>query len=186
MLHPYGLHYFQKPVLLPESRCLYKSLRTTSQDNAEPLNSGESISICDNLSELLMAMQEELDQMTMQHRELLKQMMQTRSHSDSDDIEHELEQLVKKMESKGDQISKLKKHQDSVRKLQQKVQNSRINASSGFLRELGNPKGSKDTKNSPRKCLNETNPFQKRVSFRPVQAHNLQVKLRRDDIKWEQ
>lgn len=47
-----------------------------------------------------------------EHRELLRQ---TGSHSVSEDIEHELQQLVKKMESKEDQISKLKKHQDSVR-----------------------------------------------------------------------
>lgn len=43
-------------------------------------------------------------------------MMQPGNHSVSEDIEQELEQLAKKMESKGDQISKLKKHQDSVRR----------------------------------------------------------------------
>lgn len=151
---------------------------------AGPPNSEEPISICDNLSELLMAMQEELDQMTVEHKELLKEMMQPGRYSD--DIEHELEQLAKKIESKGDQISKLKKHQDSVRKLQQKVQNSRINESSCVLQEHDNPKGPKNIKTSSRKGLNETNPLQKNSSFRPVQVHNLQVKLRRDDIKWEQ
>lgn len=50
-----------------------------------------------------------------EHKELLKEMMQPGRYSD--DIEHELEQLAKKIESKGDQISKLKKHQDSVRTL---------------------------------------------------------------------
>ncbi|ERE82381.1 centrosomal protein CEP57L1-like isoform 1 [Cricetulus griseus] len=165
-------------------KCLYKSLGTTSQGKAGPPNSEEPISICDNLSELLMAMQEELDQMTVEHKELLKEMMQPGRYSD--DIEHELEQLAKKIESKGDQISKLKKHQDSVRKLQQKVQNSRINESSCVLQEHDNPKGPKNIKTSSRKGLNETNPLQKNSSFRPVQVHNLQVKLRRDDIKWEQ
>lgn len=52
-----------------------------------------------------------------EHRELLRQLMQTESQSVSEDIEQELEQLVKKMESKGDQISMLKRHQDSVRTL---------------------------------------------------------------------
>ncbi|CAO2627883.1 Centrosomal protein CEP57L1 [Lemmus lemmus] len=160
-----------------------KPLRTTSWGKTVPPNSGEPIPICDSLSDLLMAMQEELNQMTMEHKELLRQ---TGSHSVSDDIEHELEQLVKKMESKEDQISKLKKHQDSVRKLQQKVQNSRINESLGIHQEDGNPKGPKNMKNSPRKCWNETNPFQKRSTCQPAQVHNLQVKLRKDDIMWEQ
>ncbi|XP_059128472.1 centrosomal protein CEP57L1 isoform X1 [Peromyscus eremicus] len=183
MTHPHGLHYLQKPVLVPEPQSLYKALRTSSQAKARPLSSGEPIFICDDLSELLMAMQEELDQMIVEHKELRKQMLQAGSRSVSDDAEHVLEQLVRKMESKGDQISKLKKHQDSVRKLQQKVQSSRINDPSIHW-EAGNPKGPK--KNSPRKCLNETNPFQKNSSVHPVQVHNLQVKLRRDDIQWEQ
>ncbi|ERE82378.1 centrosomal protein CEP57L1-like isoform 1 [Cricetulus griseus] len=163
---------------------LCKEKKKPLKGKAGPPNSEEPISICDNLSELLMAMQEELDQMTVEHKELLKEMMQPGRYSD--DIEHELEQLAKKIESKGDQISKLKKHQDSVRKLQQKVQNSRINESSCVLQEHDNPKGPKNIKTSSRKGLNETNPLQKNSSFRPVQVHNLQVKLRRDDIKWEQ
>ncbi|CAH6778263.1 Cep57l1 [Phodopus roborovskii] len=176
------------PRALPLERetCLHKPLRTTSQGKAGPPNSGEPVSMCDSLSELLMAMQEELDQMTVEHSELLKHMMQTGSHSVPDDMEQELEQLVKKMESKGAQISKLKKHQDSVRKLQEKIQDSRIKGPSGVLREDGNPKGPKNMKNIPRKSLNDTNPFQKNSSFRPIHVHNLLGKLRRDDIKWEQ
>ncbi|KAL1770062.1 centrosomal protein CEP57L1 isoform X1 [Sigmodon hispidus] len=193
MVHPYGLHYLQKPILAPEPPlpCLYKSLGTTAQGRAAPPHSGGPLSICDNLSELLMAMQKELDQMTVEHRELLKQMMHTGSQSVSDNIEYALEQLVKRMESKGDQISKLKKHQDSVRKLQQKYQNSRVKESSGIHQEDSSPKGPKNVKNSPRKCLRETNPFQKSSGgggggFHPAQVHSLQVKLGKDDIKWEQ
>ncbi|XP_036024478.1 centrosomal protein CEP57L1 isoform X2 [Onychomys torridus] len=185
MMHPHGLYCLQKPVLAPEPQCLYKALRTASQSKALPLNSGEPASICDNLSELLMAMQEELDQMIVEHRELREQMTEAGSRSVSDDAEHVLEQLVRKMESKGDQISKLKKHQDSVRKLQQKVQSSRLNDPSIHW-EAGSPQGPKNVKHGPRKCWNEPNPFQKNSSSHPVQVHNLQVKLRRDDIKWEQ
>ncbi|XP_008575469.1 PREDICTED: centrosomal protein CEP57L1 isoform X1 [Galeopterus variegatus] len=180
-----GSHTLQKPEVT-KPRCLYKPTRTTSQFKAVPSDSKVSISICDNLSELLMAMQDELDQMSVEHQELLKQMKETESHSVCDDIECELEHLVKKMEIKGEQISKLKKHQVSVRKLQQKVQNSKMSETSGIRQEDSNPKGSKNIKNSPRKCLSETNPFQKNSDFRPIQVHNLQVKLRRDDIMWEQ
>uniref|UniRef100_A0A7N5P038 Centrosomal protein CEP57L1 n=1 Tax=Ailuropoda melanoleuca TaxID=9646 RepID=A0A7N5P038_AILME len=162
-----------------------KPTRITSQGKAEPSDSKNSISIGDNLSELLMAMQDELDQMSMEHEELLNQMKETESHSVCEDIECELEYLVKKMEIKGEQISKLMKHQDNVRKLQQKVQNSKMNEASGIQREESNLKGSKNIKNSPRKCL-LTNSLQKNSNFHPVQVHNLQMKLRRDDIMWEQ
>ncbi|XP_017658504.1 centrosomal protein CEP57L1 isoform X3 [Nannospalax galili] len=182
MVHHCGPYSLQKPAEVTEARCLYKPLRGTSQCKAIPRNSERPVSICDNLSELLVAMQDELDQMSLEHKELLQQMKQTGSHLVCDDIDQELEQLVKKMEIKGEQISKLKKHQDSVRKLQQKFQN----LSSGIHQEHSNPKGSKNIKNSPRRCLNETNPSQKSSNFHPMQVHNLQVKLRRDDITWEQ
>uniref|UniRef100_A0A2K5JKH7 Centrosomal protein CEP57L1 n=1 Tax=Colobus angolensis palliatus TaxID=336983 RepID=A0A2K5JKH7_COLAP len=174
------------PFVAEKTGCLPRPSRTTSWCKAIPPDSEKSISICDNLSELLMAMQDELDQMSMEHQELLKQMKETESHSVCDDIECELECLVKKMEIKGEQISKLKKHQESVRKLQQKVQNSKMSEASGIQQEDSNPKGSKNIKHSLRKCLTDTSLFQKNRSFHPIRVHNLQMKLRRDDIMWEQ
>uniref|UniRef100_A0A8C0DHK4 Centrosomal protein CEP57L1 n=1 Tax=Balaenoptera musculus TaxID=9771 RepID=A0A8C0DHK4_BALMU len=162
-----------------------KPSRTTSQCEAVPSDSEKSISICNNLSELLMAMQDELDQMSMEYQDLLNQMKETESQSVCENIECELEHLVKKMEIKGEQISKLMKHQDSVRKLQQKVQNSKMSEASAIQKEDSNCKGSKNIKNSPRKCL-LTNSPQKNSNFRPIRVHNLQMKLRRDDIMWEQ
>ncbi|XP_030879748.1 centrosomal protein CEP57L1 [Leptonychotes weddellii] len=185
LMQHYGPHNCQKLTEVTEPRCLCKPTRTTSQGKAEPSDSKNSISIGDNLSELLMAMQDELDQMSMEHEELLNQMKETESHLVCEDIECELEHLVKKMEIKGEQISKLLKHQDNVRKLQQKVQNSKMSEASGIQREESNLKGSKNIKNSPRKCL-LTNSLQKNSNFHPVQVHNLQMKLRRDDIMWEQ
>lgn len=185
MMQHRGPRVLQKPPEVPEPRCLYKPTRTTSHCKAVPPDPEKSISICDNLSELLMAMQDELDQMRMEHRKLLNQMEETESRSVCEDIECELEHLVKKMEIKGEQISKLMKHQDSVRKLQQKFQNSKMSDASGIQREDSNPKGSKNIKNSPRKCL-LTNSLQKNSNFHPIRVHNLQMKLRRDDIMWEQ
>ncbi|XP_066229609.1 centrosomal protein CEP57L1 isoform X1 [Saccopteryx leptura] len=184
MMQHYRQHSLQKPAEVTEPRCLYKPLRTTSQCKAVLPGSENSVSIGDNLSELLMAMQDELDQMTVEHEELLNQMKETESHSVCEDIECELEHLVKKMEIKGEQISKLMKHQDSVRKLQQKVQNSKMSEASD-VREDSSPQRSKNKKNSPRKSL-LNNSLQKNSSFRPIQVHNLQTKLRRDDILWEQ
>uniref|UniRef100_A0A8C6FJR4 Centrosomal protein CEP57L1 n=1 Tax=Moschus moschiferus TaxID=68415 RepID=A0A8C6FJR4_MOSMO len=162
-----------------------KPSRTTSQCKAVPSDSEKSISVCNNLSELLMAMQDELDQMTLEYQDLLNQMKETESQSVCEDIACELERLVKKMEIKGEQISKLMQHQDCVRKLQQKVQNSKMSETSSIQQEDSNCKGTKNIKNSSRKCL-LTNSLQKNSHFRPIQGHNLQMKLRRDDIMWEQ
>uniref|UniRef100_H0XRJ9 Cep57 centrosome localisation domain-containing protein n=1 Tax=Otolemur garnettii TaxID=30611 RepID=H0XRJ9_OTOGA len=85
-----GLHSPQKPSEVTEPTCLYKPIGETSQNKAVLLGS-ESISICDNASELLMAVQDELVPMTMEHQELLKQMKETESYSVCDDVECELE-----------------------------------------------------------------------------------------------
>ncbi|XP_022409753.1 centrosomal protein CEP57L1 isoform X2 [Delphinapterus leucas] len=181
----YRPHILQKLAEVSEPRCLYKPSKSTSQCEAVPSDSEKSISICNNLSELLMAMQDELDQMTMEYQDLLNQMKEAESQSVCENIECELEHLVKKMEIKGEQISKLMKHQDNVRKLQQKVQNLKISEASAIQKEDSNCKGSKNIKNSPRKCL-LTNSPQNNSNFRPIRVHNLQMKLRRDDIMWEQ
>ncbi|XP_007447338.1 PREDICTED: centrosomal protein CEP57L1 [Lipotes vexillifer] len=81
--------------------------------------------------------------------------------------------------------SKEKKKSSKVRKLQQKVQNLKMSEASAIQKEDSNCKGSKNIKNSPRKYL-LTNSPQKNSNFRPIRVHNLQMKLRRDDIMWEQ
>lgn len=60
-----------------------------------------------------------------------------------------------------------------------------MSEASGIQREDNKPKGSKNIKNSPRNCL-LTNSLQKNSDFHPVRVHNLQMKLKRDDIMWEQ
>nr|KAF6504362.1 centrosomal protein 57 like 1 [Rousettus aegyptiacus] len=171
---------FESPHIAAE-----KPTRAASQHKAVAPDSKKSIPICDNLSELLVAMQDELDQMSIEHQELLNQMKEAESHSVCEDLECELEHLVKKMKIKEEQISKLLKHQDSIHKLQQKIQNPKMSEASGVQREDNKPKGSKNIKNSPRNCL-LTNSLQKNSDFHPVRVHNLQMKLRRDDIMWEQ
>ncbi|XP_049753551.1 centrosomal protein CEP57L1 isoform X2 [Elephas maximus indicus] len=134
MVQDCGLQTLQKHSKASEPRYFHKPSRIL-QCKAAPPHPENSVSVCDNLSELLMAMQDELDQMNMEHQELLNQMKETQSHSVCEDIESELEHLVKKMEIKGEQISKLKKHQDSVHKLQKKLQNSRMSEASGYFLE---------------------------------------------------
>lgn len=49
-----------------------------------------------------------------EHQELVKQIQDTRKTEVREDLERELDCLVKRMEVKGDQICKLKKHQAAV------------------------------------------------------------------------
>uniref|UniRef100_A0A8D2IYB0 Centrosomal protein 57kDa-like protein 1 n=1 Tax=Varanus komodoensis TaxID=61221 RepID=A0A8D2IYB0_VARKO len=75
-----------------------------------------SSSATENLSDLLLLIQDELGQMSFEHQELLKQIQETQDHDIREDLERELDCLVKQMEIKGDQICKLRKHQEHVRK----------------------------------------------------------------------
>ncbi|NXK30932.1 CE57L protein, partial [Piprites chloris] len=74
-----------------------------------------------SLSDLLLATQDELDQMSFEHQELLKQIQETQDSGVREGLERELDCLVKQMEIKGEQISKLKKHKATVWKLQRKT-----------------------------------------------------------------
>ncbi|XP_006881222.1 PREDICTED: centrosomal protein CEP57L1 [Elephantulus edwardii] len=185
MMQNCDLHTFLKHAKATDPRCLQKHSKIP-QSRAAPPDPEKFIPIYDNLSELLTAMQDELDQMNMEHQELLNQMKETQSPSVCEDIGNELEHLVKKMEIKREQISKLKKHQDSVHKLQQKLQNPKMSEASAILQEDSNSKGSKNLKNSPGKRSHETSSLQKTSHFHPKRVHNLQMKLRKDDIMWEQ
>ncbi|XP_037605962.1 centrosomal protein CEP57L1 isoform X2 [Sebastes umbrosus] len=72
-----------------------------------------------SLSDLLLALQDELGQMSFEHQELVQQIDATQHCEESQDLQRELERLVARMEEKGAQITKLRKHQKTVRKLTQ-------------------------------------------------------------------
>ncbi|XP_047243339.1 centrosomal protein CEP57L1 isoform X1 [Girardinichthys multiradiatus] len=71
------------------------------------------------LSDLLLALQEELGQMSFEYQDLERLTEATREQEQREDLQRELERLAAKMEEKGDQITKLRKHQQMVHKLSQ-------------------------------------------------------------------
>ncbi|XP_043855655.1 centrosomal protein CEP57L1 isoform X4 [Dromiciops gliroides] len=151
--------------------------------------SSKSTSVGDGLTDLVMAMQDELDQMSIEHQELLKQVQGSPRLSVNEEIEYELECLARKMEMKGEQICKLKKYQDHVNKLQQKSQNSESEEFS-IQPENENHKG---TKTVPvmvvtRKGTNKTKAPPKNCSCQMPQKcfQKIRMTLRKDDVKWEQ
>ncbi|XP_034777315.2 centrosomal protein cep57l1-like isoform X1 [Acipenser ruthenus] len=153
-----------------------------------PASSCSATSSVGSLSELLLALQDELGQMSFEHQELLKHIQETRKTEVREDLERELDCLVKRMEVKGDQISKLKKHQAAVQKLKQKSQKAKRRlASAGAQTEVREVKPLSATVRhrgpSPKTNKGHTNQGSLQL-LKNVQK--LQLNLKKDDIMWVQ
>ncbi|KFQ70268.1 Centrosomal protein CEP57L1, partial [Phaethon lepturus] len=154
----------------------------------------KSVSFCStsptatgSLTDLLLAIQDELDQMGFKHQELLKQVQETQDSRVREHLERELDCLVKQMEIKGEQISKLKKHQATMQKLKRKTQKLKQGAAHVKLK-YGDQKESKETAVTVREITSKSCPGQKsRSSLQLLKnVQKLQSTLKKDDIMWEQ
>ncbi|XP_051955068.1 centrosomal protein CEP57L1 isoform X3 [Xyrauchen texanus] len=83
-----------------------------------PSTLSNAASTLGSISEVLLALQDELGQMSFEHQELARQIDETTKRELREDLERELDSLVKKMEDKAAQISKLRKHQQTIQKNQ--------------------------------------------------------------------
>ncbi|XP_026196529.1 centrosomal protein CEP57L1 isoform X2 [Anabas testudineus] len=72
-----------------------------------------------SLSDLLLALQDELGQMSFEQQDLVRQIDATQDREQKQDLQRELQRLVARMEEKGVQISKLRQHQQTVYELTQ-------------------------------------------------------------------
>ncbi|KAM9156666.1 centrosomal protein CEP57L1 isoform 3-T4 [Pangshura tecta] len=146
-----------------------------------------SSSVTENLPDLLLAIQDELGQMSFEHQELLKQIQETQNCEIREDLERELDCLVKQMEIKGEQISKLKKHQASVHKLKQKTQKLK-RQSDHVLPKSDDVKGTREIPVTPSRSASKNCPVQKSKSSLQLlkNVQKLQSALKKDDIMWEQ
>ncbi|XP_034025122.1 centrosomal protein cep57l1-like isoform X1 [Thalassophryne amazonica] len=70
-----------------------------------------------SLSDLLLALQDELGQMSFDQQELMQQIDAAEQWEHRLDLQRKLESLVARMEEKGAQITKVRKHQQAVKKL---------------------------------------------------------------------
>uniref|UniRef100_A0ACB8GE19 Uncharacterized protein n=1 Tax=Sphaerodactylus townsendi TaxID=933632 RepID=A0ACB8GE19_9SAUR len=145
-----------------------------------------SSSATDNLTELLLLMQDELGQMSFEHQDLLKQIQETKSYEVREDLERELECLVKQMEIKGEQITKLKRHQDSIYKLKQKAQKlkrkpANVTSKPDYCRET------QEATDPPRSSVYGTCSVNKTTNSLQLlkSAQKIQSVLKKDDILWE-
>ncbi|XP_063078430.1 centrosomal protein CEP57L1 [Engraulis encrasicolus] len=128
----------------------------------------------DCLSQLLLALQDELGQMSFEHQELVCQISDTRSGRVREDLERELDALVKRMEDKATQITQLRKHQKTVEKLRRSPQSPKKQPPA---------LGSKVTKLGVT-GVHKRSPASRKT--RPLSgSHSRHSRLLKDDIVWE-
>ncbi|NXX13135.1 CE57L protein, partial [Podargus strigoides] len=140
-----------------------------------------------SLSDLLLATQDELGQMSFEHRELLKQIQETQDSKVREDLEWKLNCLVEQMEIKAEQISRLKKHQATVQKLKRKTQKFKQEAAYVKLK-CADQKEAKEIAVTVRKSTSKSCPGQKSKSSLELlkNVRKLQSTLKNDDIIWKQ
>ncbi|NXK97451.1 CE57L protein, partial [Formicarius rufipectus] len=142
-----------------------------------------SPTITRSLSALLLTIQDELGKMSSDHQELLKQIQDTQDSRVREDLEQELDCLVKQMEIKGEQISNLKKHQATVRKLKRKTQKLKQGATHVKLK-CGGQKEAKEVAVTVKESVSKSCPGQKsKSSLQLLKAvRKLQSSLKKDDV----
>ncbi|XP_069825726.1 centrosomal protein of 57 kDa isoform X2 [Dendropsophus ebraccatus] len=134
------------------------------------------------LSEVLSTLEDEFGQMSFDHQELVKQLDEAHSDRLKEDLEEELEALVRRMEAKADQISKVRKHQATLAKLL-KESRQKKKTSIESSKTLRSGKDQHTTKREP----NRGSPGEKsRKSLQLLrEMQTLQGSLQRDDVHWE-
>ncbi|NXU18332.1 CE57L protein, partial [Pardalotus punctatus] len=135
-----------------------------------------------SLSDLLLAIQDELGEMSSKHQELLKLIQETQDSQVREDLEQEVNCLVKQMEMKGKQISKLKKHQATMKKLKRKTHKLKQGATPVTLKSV-KQKEAKEIAVTVKESMSKPCPGQQRSSLQLLRAvRKLQSSLKKDVI----
>ncbi|TRY99191.1 hypothetical protein DNTS_001989 [Danionella cerebrum] len=156
-----------------------------------PSPPGKADPVLGSLSEILNALQDELGQMSFEHQELVQQIDETSKRELRDDLERELDCLVRRMEEKASQISKLRKHQQTVQKLSQVASSHRQKKphwSQSVKDDFQAQCGVQSLPSSPVKGSTSTGQKQSsRQDSRKLlrESQKLCSSLRRQDVTWE-
>ncbi|XP_076444588.1 centrosomal protein of 57 kDa-like [Babylonia areolata] len=78
------------------------------------LSSTSSLSLDQDLTDLLAQLQDEFGQLSCEHQELLRQAHEERDPQIREDIEREMDIVLERMEGKGQQISRVRQHQQKL------------------------------------------------------------------------
>ncbi|XP_059368592.1 centrosomal protein CEP57L1 isoform X3 [Carassius carassius] len=185
----------RNPRLCERVSALQKSVSGNQRAQRRPPSSPSiAASTLGSLSDLLLALQDELGQMSLEHQELVKQIDETSKQELHDDLERELDCLVKRMEEKAAQISKLRKHQQTVQKLSQpscspKQKQQKHHRASSVEGKTRAQSGVQPPPPSPVKASASTGQKQNRSSQESLrllrETQKLCPSLCRQDIVWE-
>ncbi|XP_030056080.1 centrosomal protein of 57 kDa isoform X2 [Microcaecilia unicolor] len=145
----------------------------------------------EELSELLLTLQDEFGQMSFNHQELVKQIQEARTDKLRMDLERELEALVKRMEAKGDQIYKVRRYQTRLEKV--KESNHKKRTSDGQIRDGLALKGGNEVKITP---VSTKEPEAGAIKVKPGEKNRknlrllrdmqtLQTSLQKEDLCWD-
>uniref|UniRef100_A0A8C5P7E3 Centrosomal protein CEP57L1 n=1 Tax=Leptobrachium leishanense TaxID=445787 RepID=A0A8C5P7E3_9ANUR len=134
---------------------------------------------CQELSDVLLTLEDEFGQMSFDHQELVKQIHEAKSDQLKEDLERELEVLVRRMEAKADQITKLKKLVKELRTKKKVTYESTA--------KEGKPVKTKKDVNVAGTAPQKANPgAQGKKSLQLLrEMQTLQTSLRKDDIHWD-
>ncbi|XP_075273823.1 centrosomal protein of 57 kDa isoform X1 [Opisthocomus hoazin] len=88
----------------------------------------DSSSSQEELSEVLLTLQDEFGQMSFDHQQLSKLVQEAPTVAVREDLERELEALVEKMEAKADQISKVRRHRLQLERLKRESKSKKTSA----------------------------------------------------------
>ncbi|KFP81045.1 Centrosomal protein of 57 kDa, partial [Acanthisitta chloris] len=88
----------------------------------------DSSSSQEELSEVLLTLQDEFGQMSFDHQQLSKLVEEAPTAAVREDLERELEALVGKMEAKADQISKVRRHRLQLERLKRESKSKKTSA----------------------------------------------------------
>ncbi|XP_076139116.1 centrosomal protein of 57 kDa [Alosa pseudoharengus] len=89
-------------------------------------SSSSSSSSCEDLSELLAALQDEFGHMSLEHQECVRRLQRCDVSSVRMELERQQERMLKKMEDKGEQIATLHRHQAQVERLRRECRGRRV------------------------------------------------------------
>ncbi|NWS72343.1 CEP57 protein, partial [Crotophaga sulcirostris] len=109
---------------------LAKSVSTghPASKSRKPSLPKESSSSQEELSEVLLTLQDEFGKMSFDHQQLSKLVQEAPTVAVREDLERELEALVGKMEAKADQISKVRRHKLQLERLKRECKSKKTSA----------------------------------------------------------
>ncbi|XP_008276858.1 centrosomal protein CEP57L1 [Stegastes partitus] len=160
-----------------------KSLQKDFPPSSSAVHKPDSLpadQLLSSLSDLLLALQDELGQMSFEHQELVCQIDAVQHQEQRQGLQRELERLVTRMEEKGAQITKLRKHQQMVHRMTPSLACAEEHAAkklSGIQPPVPSPVKAKQREKKGMTTQNNLRLLR--------ETQKLRNSLKQDDLSWE-